>query len=376
LRITQVAPYLYPHVGGVESHVEGVSRELARRGHDVEVVTSRLPGTPASESRDGYLVRRVETRGTLLSTPMTSGLARALSTGRRPDVVHAHSPPPLSSWQAGRWAGAARVPFVLTYHCDLEIPAPGGALVVEAYRRTLGRGTVRRASALIATTMTYAQTSRALWSRGDVHVVPNAVDAERFTPEGDLGDVRTRHLLGGRKIALFVGRLAHHKGVEEFVRSAARTPDDVVHLVVGDGPRRAALEALARSASPAGKVVFAGRVEARDLPDYYRAATVGVLPSTSRLEAFGIAALECMASGRPVVVSDMPGVTEVIEPGVTGLLAEPLDAEDLARQIARVTTDAELARAMGKAARERVLARFTLPRIVDALEKIYGSVGG
>jgi glycosyltransferase involved in cell wall biosynthesis len=101
---------------------------------------------------------------------------------------------------------------------------------------------------------------------------------------------------------------------------------------------------------------------------------VGVLPSTSRLEAFGIAALECMASGRPVVVSRIPGVEEVIEPGVTGLLAEPLDAEDLARQVRALALDPEQARAMGKAARDRVLAQFTLPRIVDRLEAIYRSV--
>lgn len=369
MRLAHVAPYLHPHVGGVESHVESVSAELAKRGHQVVVVTSRLVGTAALEERHGYRIRRIPMMGNLFTTPITPGIGAGLAE-ERPDLVHAHSPPPLSSWFAARWSDKMGVPFVLTYHCDLEIPVPGGGLVVETYRRTLGRGTVRRADAIVATTDTYAQTSRALWHRSDVNVVPNAVDPDRFTPAGDERAIREKHGLGQRKVALFVGRLTHHKGIEEFVRSAQWTGRDVVHVVVGDGPRRAALEAMARQVAP-GRVVWAGRVSAEDLPSYYRTCDVGVLPSTSRLEAFGIAALECMSSGRPVVVSDMPGVTEVIEPGVTGLLAEPLDAEDLARKVNAILGDPARATAMGRAARARVLSRFTVSAVVDALERVY-----
>ena len=367
-RIAHVAPYLHPHVGGVESHVESVGAELARRGHEVSVVTSALAGSPPEEPHDGYRIVRVPEWANLFTTPVTPALGRALDA-LAPGVVHAHSPPPVSSWFASRWAARTRTPFVLTYHCDLEIPFPGGGTVVEAYRRTLGRSTVRRADAVVATTRTYAQTSRALWSRRDVDVVPNAVDASRFTPDGPAAD------LGPRKVALFVGRLTFHKGIEQFIRAAEWSGPDVQHVIVGDGPRRQAFEALARQAAP-GKVRFAGRVPAAELPAYYRAATVGVLPSTSRLEAFGIAALECMASGRPVVVSGIPGVEEVIEPGVTGLLAEPLDAEDLGRKVRRLAEDEEWARSMGKAARARVLERFTVERVADALERVYARVSG
>jgi len=373
LRVAQVAPYLHPHVGGVESHVESICAELARRGHDVEVITSRLPGTAPSEVRDGYLITRVPTRRILFSTPITPRIADALASKPR-DIVHAHSPPPLSSYYAARWCRATRTPFALTHHCDLEIPIAGGGLVVETYRRTLGRSSVRAADAIIATTRTYAQTSRSLWNRADVDVIPNMVDAERFDPDGrDVLDVRGRHRLADAPIALFVGRLTHHKGVDEFIRAAEWTAP-VVHLIVGDGPRREALEDMARGL-PHGRVVFAGSVDRRNLPSYYRTAAVGVLPSTSRLEAFGIAALECMASGRPVIVADIPGVSEVLEPGVTGLTAEPLDARGLAERIRQLALDPELSASMGKAARERVLANFTLPRVVDQLLAVYGRIG-
>lgn len=372
LRVAQVAPYFEPHVGGVESHVMSVAEEQARRGHAVEVVTSAQPQAPAEETRDGYRVRRVPELANLFSTPITPKLVRVLAEGGY-DIVHAHSPPPLTAWYAARACRRSGVPLVLTYHCDLEIPLPGGGLIVDLYQRTLGRSTVRAAAAVVATTRTYAQTSRMLWSRDDVDVVPNAIDAQRFTP-GPVNDtLRRRHGLGDRKVALFVGRLAHHKGVEAFIEAARWTPSDVAHVVVGDGPKRAAFEKLARETAP-GRVVFTGKLAARDLPKMYRLARVGVLPSNSRLEAFGIAALECMASGRPVIVSAIPGVDEVIEDGVTGLLAEPLDAKDLGRKIARLADDESLAETMGKAGRQRVLERFTIGRVVDALDDVYARV--
>src|ERR1051325_9152821 len=115
LRVAQVAAFLHPHGGGVESHVEGISGELARRGHHVEVVTALLDGTPVSEARDGYLVRRVPQRMNLFTTPVTPGIAQALDEAK-PDLVHAHSPPPLSSWFAAKWATRRGVPFVLPFH--------------------------------------------------------------------------------------------------------------------------------------------------------------------------------------------------------------------------------------------------------------------
>src|SRR5438552_15786393 len=125
LRIAQVAPYLRPHVGGVESHVESVSAELAKRGHDITVVTSAEPGAPAREMWGGFLIVRVPQRANLWTTPVTPALGAALQDAR-PAIVHAHSPPPLSSWYAARACRRTGVPYVLTHHCDLEIPTFAG----------------------------------------------------------------------------------------------------------------------------------------------------------------------------------------------------------------------------------------------------------
>ena len=161
MRIVQVTPWYYPHLGGVESHVEALSRELAGRGHDVTIVTTRHdPSSPPEETVEGVRIVRADPRAILLRTPIVPRM-RGVLQELPMDVVHAHSPPPLSAGYAVRVASRRRIPSVVTYHCDIEIPSPFGALVGGAYRRSLGARTLRRADRVVVTTRTYAATSRA-----------------------------------------------------------------------------------------------------------------------------------------------------------------------------------------------------------------------
>jgi glycosyltransferase involved in cell wall biosynthesis len=292
----------------------------------------------------------------------------------RPSLVHAHSPPPLTAWQAGKAARAAGAPLVLSHHCDLDLPRWWGPLAVAVYERTLHRSALRDAALVIATTRGYADTSRALWRVPDakVEVVPNPVDADRFLPELPRDAARARLGMGEGPLALFVGRLAHHKGIEQFLEAAQHS--GALHAIVGEGPERPRLEALARRLGVATRVRFLGRVRTEDLPWAYAACDVAALPSVSRLEAFGIAALEAMASGRAVVVSDIPGVREVVEHDVSGVVVAPLDARALGEAIGSLARDPARAARMGEQGRKRVEARFATPRVVDRLEQAYARV--
>ena len=124
----------------------------------------------------------------------------------------------------------------------------------------------------------------------------------------------------------------------------------------------------------ANRVRFLGRVSDENLPKVYGACDVFVLPSVSRLEAFGIVALEAMATAKPVIVADIPGVREVIEDGREGLLADPLNARDLAEKIRRLLADPEARRVMGERGREKVLESFGIERVTDQIEGVYRSV--
>lgn len=368
-----MSPWFYPHLGGVESHVAGLSRELACRGHEVTVVTARhTPSAPERERIDGVDVVRVKPRATLLRTPIAPRI-RALLRELPADVIHAHLPPPLSAHYAADAAEQRGTPFVVTYHCDVEIPTPLGSLIEAAYRRSLGASTLERAAKVIVTTRTYAATSRAVWRHSPV-VVPNAVDVHRFDPTLDGTAVRDRlRIRKDRPVVLLVGRIVPHKGIEHFLEASRYVPG-AQFLVAGEGSSLEGMERLAESLGVTDRVRFLGRVSQENLPRVYAACDVFVLPSVSRLEAFGIVALEAMATGKPVVVADIPGVREVIEDGREGLLADPVNPQDLAAKIQRLIGDPALRERMGRLGREKVLANFTTEKVADQVLAIYEEV--
>ena len=373
MRIAQVSPWFSPHFGGVESHVRSLSRELARRGHEVTVVTSQHDRTlSAEEMVDGFRVIRVRPRFIFMQTPITPrmrGSLRALSA----DVVHAHSPPPLASHYAGAVASERGIPYVVTYHCDVELPSAFGSVVESIYRRSLGADTLRNANQVIVTTRTYAATSRAIW-RYNPSVIPNAVDHRRFRPDVDGSAVRSKLRIPPEvPIVLLVGRIVPHKGVEHFVEAARYVPD-ASFLVAGGGSSLDAMKRLALSMGVADRVRFLGRISDDRLPEVYAACDVFVLPSVSRLEAFGIVALEAMSTGKPVIVADIPGVREIIEDGRDGLLADPVNPRDLAEKIRRLLSDPEVRKTMGARGREKVLESFSIERVTDRIEAVYRAI--
>lgn len=372
MKIVQLTPYFYPHLGGVESHVLELSKQLKKKGHEVLVVTTKLEGTKDRSLVEGVPVKRVEPFTIQFSTPIIPDLSKSLMEEDF-DILHSHSPPPLLSFFGLRNAKKRDIPFVFTYHCDMEIPNIFGPLIVSLYMRTIGTYTVSQADKIITTTDTYGATSRVVWQE-DAEVIPNAVDTNRFNPNNDGSWVREKLRITDEKLVMYVGRIVYHKGLEYFVRSAKHLGPDVKHLLVGTGEFRPELERIIEEEGLENKVMFAGRVPNKDLADYYAATDVFVLPSVSRLEAFGIVALEAMASGTPVIVSDIPGVREVIVEGKHGLLAEPMNSRDLAGKIRTILRNPEMAEKMGKNGRKRVVNKFTWEKVADDIMEIYESL--
>jgi glycosyltransferase involved in cell wall biosynthesis len=370
VRIVQVSPYFAPHAGGVESHVRAISGELARRGHDVTVLTSRYDKSlPVREEIDGLHVVRARTQAVLFQTPLDTGVGREIAE-LNADVVHLHYPPPLTSYFAGRRLARRPVPTCITYHCDLYLPGPAGVLLTRIYERLLLPQTLDRAQRIIVHTRSYGLTSRALRGR-PLSVIPSAVDLARFRPDVDGSAVRERLGLGDARVLVFTGRLVPHKGVDLIVRALADLPSDVKLLVVGRGPRLPELHALARRLGVDERIRFCPDVSDADLPQYLRAGDLFVFPSQNRQEGFGLVIAEALAAGLPVVIADMPGVREVIEPGVQGVLVEPMIQHDLVEKLHALLDDPARRREMAKAARQRAEERFGLGTVVDQLTQVY-----
>ncbi|MGB6501342.1 MAG: glycosyltransferase family 4 protein [Thermoplasmata archaeon] len=370
MRIVQVAPFFYPHAGGVESHVRTLAGALAREGHEVTVVTSQYRrDLPALETRDGYRIVRSRSLGVLFNTPIDLAAGRTVR-GIPADVAHLHYPPPLTSFFAARALDGTGVPVCLTYHCDLYLPGLGGRLLSGLYERAFLPPTLRRARRIVVHTRSYGRTSIVLRDRA-LDVIPSIVDLTRFRPGIDASSLRGDLRLDGKRVIAFTGRLVPHKGVDVIVQALRELPDDVVLLVIGAGPRLPDLVGFAARIGVGDRVRFCPNVSDDDLPRYLALAEMFVFPSQNRLEGFGLAAAEAMAMGLPVIVADVPGVREIIEDRREGLLTEPLIASDVARKVRMLLDDPALARQMGAAGRRRAEAHFALPIVAGRLIRLY-----
>ena len=370
MHILQVTPYFYPHFGGVESHVLGLSENLIKLGHEVEVVTSRYSRMPEIESLNGIKITRLPQWINMYNTPVVTSIQPFVRRSHA-DVVHVHSPPPFTERFAAKGAKESNKPLVVTHHCDLELKGMFGNIAVNLYQSMLGKYPLEAADRVISTTKSYAITSRSLWDI-DVDVVPNAVDIDRFNPKNKGDFIREKYAKDGEPIALFVGRLVPHKGIGILIRAINQTENGKL-LIIGDGPYLSWLKKLTEKMNLEERVVFVGPISDYWLPSYYAATDVVILPSTSRLEAFGIVGLEGMASGKPLILSDIPGVRDVISSD-EGFIVEPLDPEAITEALDKIWNSPEMAKQMGKKGRERVEKLFSWQKVSKDIENIFEEV--
>ena len=367
MNILQVTPYFFPHFGGVESHVLGLSENLIKLGHEVEVVTSRYSRMPETEVLNGIKITRLPQWINMYNTPLVTSI-RQFVRRTHADIIHVHSPPPFTERFAAKGAKDAGKPFVVTHHCDLELKGLFGNTAVSFYQNYLGKYPLEEADRVISTTESYATTSRTLWDI-DVTVIPNAVDIHRFNLQNDGKVIRDKYSPEEEPLALFVGRLVPHKGIGILIRSLTYT-DKGKLLIVGDGPYKKWLVDLVNKLDLNDRVVFVGPVDDYWLPSYYSATDVVVLPSTSRLEAFGIVGLEGMASGKPLILSDIPGVRDVIS-DKEGYIVEPLDPSAIAEALDKIWDAPEMAREMGERGRLRVEELFSWEKVAKDVENVF-----
>jgi len=228
---------------------------------------------------------------------------------------------------------------------------------------------LQRADALIATSPAYLKSSTILGRFSTrAEVIPLSVDPRRFVAdERDLAAPRRRW---PEPLVLFVGRFRSYKGLPTLLQAMVGL--DAHLLLVGRGPVEAALRVQAARLGIDDRVTFLGNVSDRELPSYYAASDVFVLPSIQRSEAFGIVLLEAMAAGRPVISTELgTGTSWVNQHGKTGLVVPPADPSALRDALRTLLADHELAERLGQAGRERVQTEFSEDRMLESVEEAY-----
>ncbi len=365
MKIVQHCVYFPPEVGGLESHVHYLCRGLARRGHDVTVVTSlSRPGLPAHEEMDGVRIYRTPLPARTPwgwfahaagSTPRT----RAAVQGA--DVVHAQAFPsilPCSLALAG-----SGTPLVTTLHTSHFLRLAANPLVAPA----LGK-LIELSDYNFAASKEIADVGEGLGPSISVETLVNGVETEIFRP------VEGTHPRAGRRWRLVVPRRLFPKnGVEFFVRAmplvAARA--DVDAIIVGDGPDREMLEGLARELGVADRIEFLGARPHAEMPGLLCSADLAIFPSL--MEATSVAALECMACGVPVAASAVGGLPQIVDDPVGGLFP-PGDPPALAAKVLELLSAGGLDE-RGATGRRNVVAMWSNERLVDRHLEVYGGLG-
>lgn len=283
------------------------------------------------------------------------------------DVVHLHYPFYGTAGMIARLRALGKIKrLVITLHMDATATGFKG-WYFDLHRRFMQSRILNAADALIVSSRDYAaHSSFAPWKEKVIEL-PFGVDEARFTP-------MTKQ--SGRTI-VFVGGMdtAHaFKGVDVLLRAFTELPQDARLVLGGEGDLRAEYERLAKDLGVADRVEFLGRISDENLPDVYRRGDVLAFPSTSSAEAFGLVALEAQACGVPVVASDLPGVRIVVEDKVTGFLSPSGDAQELAAHLRLILENPGMRDEFGRAARQRVIEKFTWKKHLDGLIGIYQKI--
>ncbi len=394
--------YWYPqHASDTQAtYVHDINRHLVRRGHSVTVVT---PGDPSlsredmfdgvrivrfplnlpadltygrvAQSRVSWLGRfaRVAVMANYLEAQYRAVMAEARENAT--DVIHAHWAIPTgpAAVMAARKLG---VPSVITMHGgDVYVnPEQGYDFPTRWYVRPALRWTLGHAGALTAITEDCRQHALRAGAPADhIRLVFNGTDLRRFSP-GDNGNRGS--LQFGPHMIFACRQLFPRKGIRFLLEAAAQLKPkfpDLKVVLAGDGFERPQLARLASDLGIGSDVTFLGWVPNTDLPPYYRAAAVSVIPSLE--EGFGIPAAEAMGCEVAVVASDAGGLPEVVEHGVTGLVVPRGNSGALAQAIGTLLADPERRRVMGQAGRERALRLFDWDRSAEQFEQLYREIG-
>jgi L-malate glycosyltransferase len=330
---------------------------LARRGHQVHFVASNAPSRLVDAPN--VVLHRVTTPTHPLFPHGEFGLAlasRLIELGPQLDVLHVHYAIPLAtSAVLARDVLGGRAPRLVTTVHGTDVLTVG----TEPAFEPMVRHGLRKSDAVTAPSRFLAARASAL-ANVAVETISNFVDTSRFFPLPTPGSRVVTHNSNFRSL----------KRIEDVVEIARRVPA-AEFVLIGDGPERASAERFITTYGLKNVQVLG---EQRDVVPFLQRSAVFMLPS--EIESFGLAALEAMSCGVPVVASKVGGLPEVIEHGATGFLHSVGDVDVMEHHVRALLEDSSLQTRMSVAAREAVLARFRVEPIVDQYEALYARLLG
>jgi glycosyltransferase involved in cell wall biosynthesis len=379
MKILQALTYYRPHTSGLTIYVERLSRALAAHGHQVTVLTSQYDRSlPREEVSDDVRVVRVPvilrvSKGVIMPT---FGLV-ATRLVRSHDLVHLHLPQ-LDAVGVALRGRILSKPSVITYHCDLQLPAGPFNRIVNQVVHLANHMAALLTNRVVSYTQDYADHSQFLGRyRHKTEIISPPVELPRATP-AEVAELARCHNHQGRwPVIGMATRFASEKGVEVLLDAlpaiCEQHPDAMVLFagqheeVLGEDAYRQRLARTIHIHQLAGRWVFTGVLSPSEMSAFYSNLDLLVVPSLNSTESFGLVQIEAMMHGVPVVASDLPGVRQPVSMTGMGEIAAIGSSESLAQAALKVL--AEPSRYRGDP--EEVASSFAPASTAKAYEALY-----
>ena len=369
-------------VGGIARVVHDLSKRLIKDGHEVTVITYRDGNVPEYENDKGVEVYRVDNYMIhpnnfidwimQLNFNMIAKATEVINKEGGFDVIHAHDW--LVTYAAKSLKQSFNLPMVATIHAT------------EAGRNSGIHDDTQRYINDTEWLLTYEATEvivNSNYMKGHVQglfglpfdkisVIPNGINLNNFTGIDRDYDFRRRFAMDNEKIILYVGRLVYEKGVQHLISAMPKILEnyhDSKLVIAGKGGMIDELKSQVESMGLSNKVYFTGYLNQKEVQKMYKCADVAVFPST--YEPFGIVALEAMLSERPIVVSDIGGLNEIVEHGVNGMKSYTGNPNSIADSVLSLLFDPQLAMNVTKNAKNKVKDEFNWQKIAQDTHYIY-----
>ena len=363
-------------VGGIARVVHDLSKRLIKDGHDVTVVTYREGDTPYFENDKGVKVYRVDNYNIKpnnfiewimqLNFNMVAKASEIIAKEGKFDVIHAHD------WLV---ASAAK-----TLKHSYDIPLVSTIHATESGRNSGIHDETQRYINDTEWLLTYESTEVIVNSNfmkghiqglfglpfDKINVVPNGINLTNFNGIDRDYEFRRKYAADNEKIILYMGRLVYEKGIQNLIAAMPKILEnyhDSKLVIAGKGGMIDELKAQAQALGLGDKVYFTGYLSGKDVQKMYKCADIAVFPST--YEPFGIVALEAMLAGVPTVVSDVGGLNEIVEHGVTGMKSYAGNANSIADSILTLLYDHQLCANVSKNAKAKVKELYNWNKIAQ-----------
>ncbi|HHT9143862.1 MAG TPA: glycosyltransferase [Candidatus Wujingus californicus] len=334
MKILHIFKDYYPVVGGIENHIKILAESQAQNGLDVTVLTTSPFRETVIENVNAVKVIKTSRITAISSTPISISLfkwVRKLNV----DITHLHFPYPIGEFAHLLFGHSSRT--VITYHNDIVKQK----YLLQLYKPFL-MSIFKKADCIITTSPQLIKTSPVLNSfENKCKVIPYGIDIGRFSNPNKLISSKLRDKFNANYIVLFVGRLRYFKGLEYLIDAMKFV--NATLLIIGAGAEENTLKAKVCAERLKDKIIFLGELANDDLPEYFDASDIFVLPSSHRSESFGIVLIEAMACGKAVISTELgTGTSFVNVHEKTGLVVPPKDPNALSNAINRLLSDEPL----------------------------------